>query len=156
VNAQQVPGSWIARPINRGFMSRRTVLLVDQNENLLARLGEVIAAAGYQAVVCGCFEEGRCYLNRETPDAIVTGLRLGAFNGLHLVLFAKQKAPGIAAIVYSGRADSGIGRDAASTGATYLDEETLLATLIPLLNTQLLAVAGGSLAGSDTTVASPA
>ena len=84
-------------------------------------------------VPCRCFEDGRRYLQIECPDVIVTELRLGAFNGLHLVLLAKQKAPTIAAVVYSGRADSGIGRDASSEGATYLDKETLIADLIPHL-----------------------
>ena len=114
-------------------MNRRTVLLVDQNEAVMTGLRELLTAAGYTVVPCRCFEDGRRYLQIECPDVIVTELRLGAFNGLHLVLLAKQKAPTIAAVVYSGRADSGIGRDASSEGATYLDKETLIADLIPHL-----------------------
>ena len=122
----------IAEFVNAG-MNRRTVLLVDQDEAVMTALRELLTAAGYTVVPCRCFEEARRYLQIECPNAIVSQLRLGAFNGLHLVSLARRTAPTIAAVVYSGRADSGIGRDASSEGATYLDRETLIANLIPHL-----------------------
>jgi DNA-binding NtrC family response regulator len=136
-------------------MDRRTVLLVDQNESVLNRLVEIVTAAGHTAVPCRSFEEGRRYLRRETPHAIVTELRLGAFNGLHLVLLARQNAPEIAAVVYSGHADSGMRSDAVSGGASYLDRDTLLANLMPHLNARLPAMPAGPCTGPDVAVAPP-
>jgi DNA-binding NtrC family response regulator len=111
-------------------VSRCTVLLVDPDEAVRTGLGRILAAAGHAVVICRGFEEGRRYLETQIPHAIVTDVRLGAFNGLHLVSLAKQKAPTIAAVVYSGHEDSGIGSDAVMQGATYLDKDTLAAHLI--------------------------
>ena len=88
-------------------MNRRTVLLVGSDETLLIGLAEMLAAAGHTVVCCRCFEEGKRYLQTDTPHAIVTDVRLGAFNGLHLVLLAKEKEPATTAIVYSGRGGLG-------------------------------------------------
>jgi DNA-binding NtrC family response regulator len=111
-------------------MTERTVLLVDCDEAQLAGLADMVAAGGYPVVSCRCFEAARQYLQAHTPSAIIADVRLGAFNGLHLVLLAKQTAPDVTAIVYSGREDSGIRQEAAVGGATYLERETLSTSLI--------------------------
>jgi DNA-binding response OmpR family regulator len=137
-------------------MFRHTVLVVDTHEPLLTRLVEILTAAGHHVVSCRCFEDGKRYLQRETPHAIVTELRLGAFNGLHLILLARQKAPDIAAVVYSGSEDSGIRLDAASGGACYLDKETLPGSLLAHLSSRLTAEPRRSLPGPDLAIASSA
>ncbi len=114
-------------------MNERTVLLVECDEAQLSGLGEMIAAGGYTVVSCRDFDSGRHYLQTHTPWAVVTDVRLGAFNGLHLVLLAKQKAPAVKAIVYSGQEDSGIRQEAALGGASYLEKETLRSSLLPHL-----------------------
>jgi YesN/AraC family two-component response regulator len=69
-----------------------------------------------------------------TPHAIVTDVRLGAFNGLHLVLLAKERAPATTAIVYSGREDCGLRQEAATSGATYPEKEMLSVGLLAHLH----------------------
>jgi DNA-binding NtrC family response regulator len=118
-------------------MDERTVLLVDCDQAQLNGLGEMIAAGGYTVVSCHDFDSGRRYLQTHTLGAVVTDLRLGAFNGLHLILLAKQTAPAVAAIVYSGREDSGMRQEAVLGGATYLEKETLRSSLLPHLHARI-------------------
>ena len=102
------------------------VLLVECDEAQLSLLGEMIATGGYTVVSCHDFGSARRYLQTHTPCAIVTDLRLGPFNGLHLVLLAR----GITVIVYSDKQDAGIRPEAALTGASYLEKETLRSSLL--------------------------
>jgi ActR/RegA family two-component response regulator len=102
-----------------------TVLVVDDNLSFATELGNRLRRHNVRAVVCRDFESAREYLARESPQALVTQLRLGAFNGLHLVLIAKQRAPGIAAFVYSTYDDPVLRADAVGCGAIYMDGSTL-------------------------------
>jgi DNA-binding NtrC family response regulator len=115
-------------------MNSPTVLLVGSDEALLTGLAEMLAASGHTVVSCPCFDEAKRYLQTATPHAIVTDVRLGAFNGLHLVLLAKERAPATTAIVYSGREDCGLRQEAATSGATYPEKEMLSVGLLAHLH----------------------
>ena len=123
-----------SKACNGKVVNSPTVLLVGSDEALLTGLAEMLAASGHTVVACPCFDEAKRYLQTATPHAIVTDVRLGAFNGLHLVLLAKEKAPATTAIVYSGREDSGLRQDAATSGATYLEKEMLSVGLLAHLH----------------------
>jgi DNA-binding NtrC family response regulator len=112
----------------------RNVLIVDENETLLAVLAEMIAAAGHNVVSCRCFEEGRRHLYTGKTHAIVSSVRLGDYNGLHLVLLARALAPEITAVVYSDGLDSGILEDAGMAGATHLCQDALRIRLLSHLH----------------------
>jgi DNA-binding NtrC family response regulator len=129
-------------------MSERTVLVVEPNATLSKSLCELLVSAGHAVVACSSFGEGKEYLNANTPDAIIARIRLHAFNGLHLVLLAKRRTPGIPAVVYSGSQDASLEREAEGWGVRYFDESMLVARLLPYLSTHL--------AMGPTVVASPA
>jgi YesN/AraC family two-component response regulator len=50
---------------------------------------------------------------------LVTGVRLGAYNGLQLVMLAKAERPDITAVVLSGFDDPVLRHDATSIGASF-------------------------------------
>jgi DNA-binding NtrC family response regulator len=56
-------------------------------------------------------------LSEEPPALLVTNLRLGAYNGLHLVFLAKTSRAGTASIVYAEPMDLGLAREAQRIGA---------------------------------------
>jgi FixJ family two-component response regulator len=62
---------------------------------------------------------------------MVTDLRLGAYNGLHLVLLARQRASEMSVIVYSAHADAALRAEAHSFGAVFLEKDQLLTDLVP-------------------------
>ena len=79
------------------------------------------------------FESARQHLQKHAPDALVTDVRLGAFNGLHLVVLARQLAPNAAAFVYSAFQDAAIEREAAQYGAGYVAKDDIVSVLLPAL-----------------------
>jgi hypothetical protein len=76
------------------------------------------------ALVDGCssFAAGRTRLLRDHPDVLVANLRLGSYNGLHLVYLA---TPTTRSIVYMDREDHFLLREAQQAGAFVESPERL-------------------------------
>jgi len=112
-------------------MDARTALLVEDNPALLSGLMELLEGAGLAVVGCRNFQDAREYLQGHTPGVLVTDVRLGAYNGLHLVLLARQRASSMPVIVYSAHDDQALREEAHSFGAVYLQKDQLLTDLVP-------------------------
>src|SRR5262249_26895927 len=80
-------------------------------------LKEVLIQAGYKAFATRTFEDGVRALATGSPDLVITDLRLGEYNGLHLLLTSPKPVP---AIVLTGFADPVLEADARQIGADYL------------------------------------
>src|SRR5215208_7323491 len=93
------------------------VLLIDDDEAYLSACSTVLRGAGHDVVTCGTFDEGRRQLARDRFDALIADVRLGAYNGLHLLTLAPSATIKIAVSAF---ADSVIGRDAAQAGARFV------------------------------------
>lgn len=76
-----------------------------------------------------------------SPDLLISELRLGAFNGLHLVLRHRSSHPAMRAIILDSQYDPVLAGDARHYGATYLVE--------PIGEAQLLAAVSRELAGGN-------
>ena len=85
---------------------KRSVLLVDADSSDLTSTATLLESAGYRVVSASAFEEAKQLLAVEVPDLLITGLRLGPYNGLHLVLRSRADHPEMAAIVTSRYHDS--------------------------------------------------
>ena len=104
------------------------ILLVEPDE---AARGVLHAAASAFAHVesHGRFDTARARLNRTLFDFLVTNVRLGAYNGLHLV-YLRGLGPGMPrAIVYSAERDPGLAREVQRARAFYETHECLPVTL---------------------------
>src|SRR5437870_1789141 len=66
-------------------------------------------------------------------DFLVTNLRLGAYNGLHLVYLAAANGSSARSIVYSDHLDLGLAREAQRAGAFYETRDCLAVTLTAYL-----------------------
>lgn len=100
--------------------SAKQLLLVEDDEQANRLLARWFAEEGYHVVSCASFETARAYLATHAPDVLVTDVRLGAFNGLQLVLSAKDAHPEIAVIVISGFNDPVLREEAERAGARYM------------------------------------
>ena len=111
-------------------MKSKSVLVVDDDEQMLGLVEHWLEDAGYEVVACSRFEAARDYLLAHPPDALVTDVRLGAYNGLQLALRASRSAPGTAVLVMSAYDDIVSRRDAAAFGGRFMlkpfDRELLL------------------------------
>ena len=111
----------------------RNVLIVDDDIVLLDALERAFREAGEHAIACGTFEEARRVVRDQHLDALITDVRLGAFNGLQLAVMARDIQPTIQVIVFSGFDDPVLRADAERIGATYLVKPVPSSYLIQLL-----------------------
>lgn len=96
------------------------VLLVDDDLAVLRMMTGWLTHAGHEVVPCATFESAKRALATKTPEVLVTDVRLGAFNGLQLIVLAKADHPGMRAIVLTGYDDPVLREEAAATGAAFL------------------------------------
>ncbi len=113
----------------------RRVMLVDDDESLLHLVTDWLVAARYEVEAFDHFETAKDRLKHFTPDVLITDVRLGDFNGLQLVMFAKAEHPEVTAVVLTGFEDPVLRKDASAAGAKYLVKpvaaEQLLEAILP-------------------------
>lgn len=81
---------------------------------------DALIELGYRVEVVNAFVEARERLLTDAPRVLVTQVRIGEYNGLHLVLRAKTASPGVAAVVASEASDRVLQREAEELGATFM------------------------------------
>jgi DNA-binding NtrC family response regulator len=113
---------------------KRTILIVDDDVGLLDAMARAFSEAGEDVTACGSFEEARLALRQRSFDALITDVRLGAFNGLQLAVMARDLHPDIQLIVFSGFDDPVLRNDAEQVGAVYLVKPVAASYLRQLLS----------------------
>lgn len=112
------------------------VLLVSPSAELRGRIERWLRRAGFSVDAVATFEAARPRLTATGPDALVSAVQLGEFNGLHLAILGRECRHTLVAIVI-GPADSVLAKEAEHHGATYLiepiSEEALMTRLTVLL-----------------------
>jgi DNA-binding NtrC family response regulator len=111
---------------------RQKILIVDDDPSLLEALERSFIEAGQDVVAYDSFEEARRVLQTTRFDALITDVRLGAFNGLQLAVIGRDTYPDIRLIVFSGFDDPVLRTEAEHVGATYMVK--------PVTGTKLLEV----------------
>jgi DNA-binding NtrC family response regulator len=96
------------------------VLIVDDDRHILMIVRQWFTDAGYAVVACDKFEDAKRSLTSTPPDVLITDVRLGQFNGVQLVMLAKEHGPNTRAIVMSGFDDPELRKEAEQCGASYL------------------------------------
>ena len=107
------------------------VLIIDDDAGYLNFCSIVLREDGHDVVPCDSFAEGRRRLAREHFDALIADVRLGAFNGLHLITLAE---PSTIKVAVSAFRDDVISRDAAHAGARFVVKPTDCASVSALLS----------------------
>ncbi len=115
----------------------KSVLVVDDDRQVLKYLTELLREGGYDTVTCDRFTDAKTYLQSTRPDLLLTDIRLGAYNGLQLAIFAQTRHPGIPIVVLTGYEDPTLRKEALASGATFLVKpvrrEELLSTIAAAL-----------------------
>jgi DNA-binding NtrC family response regulator len=101
-------------------VTQRSVLVVDSDLADLSDTARLLEAAGYRVATATAFDEAKQLLANESPDLLITGLRLGPYNGIHLVLRSRTDHPEMAAIVVSRFPDPVLEAEAHRQNAGYL------------------------------------
>ena len=110
------------------------LLIVDDDIGLLDAMKRSLKESVQTVVACDSFERARQTLKDQPFDALITDVRLGAFNGLQLAVMARDMYPNMRLIVFSGFDDPVLRADAEQIGATYLVKPVVSGELLKLLD----------------------
>lgn len=95
---------------------RHHVVIVAQNPALATALLSWLGSAGYELAIVTTFAAAKALLETE-PALVISEVKLGEYNGLHLAL--KARAANIPAIII-GPQDPVLEKDADELGASYM------------------------------------
>jgi DNA-binding NtrC family response regulator len=109
------------------------LLIVDDDVGLLDAMQRSLRDSLRTVVACDSFEKARQMLKDQSFDALITDVRLGAFNGLQLAVMARDLYPAMRLIVFSGFDDPVLRADAEQIGAAYLVKPVASGDLLKLL-----------------------
>jgi DNA-binding response OmpR family regulator len=117
-------------------LSGISALVVEPNEDERAFLVSTLTSAGLDVTIADDFASARARLECRPPMVLVTEIRLGYQNGLHLAHIARWMRRQTILVVTSRYRDPVLARDAETLGATFLQKPlttgALLATLVRL------------------------
>ena len=125
-----------------------SALVVDPNPAERARTVEALTRLGFTVTGTETFEAARQRMVAGQPAVLISVLKLGEYNGLHLVLRARAADPRTAAIIVSDDGGAQFRREALQAGATFV--------LSPVAPQDLIAaVLRTMFRGSDDTLVEP-
>ena len=118
-----------------------TALVAEPSETFRASLEAIFAAAGWQVIGRSALDDARKDVAERAPGVVVTSLKLGGFNGIHLVYLAKLANPLAVCVVY-GEADRA--EEAQRAGAIYVEHSCIREALPDILDSMFRRAAEAS------------
>ena len=115
------------------------ILIVDEDRAALETMVAALTHAGHSAIGAPSFRHGVRALTTTTPAVLVCSVRLGPFNGLHLLMRGRAEHPGLPAILM-GPPSEVVAREAHALGAAVyltlpLDLQALTSSVAELRDT---------------------
>ena len=101
-------------------------LIVTTDDSLAHELARSVEPVAVD--VCLDFRSARAKLASGVYDLILTELRLGEFNGLHLAYIAKHEQPAARTVVFTAPFDSAFASEAVAAGAFYEHTQRIVAS----------------------------
>jgi FixJ family two-component response regulator len=96
------------------------VMIVDDDVELLSAMVALVASWGLTVLSFDKFEAARSrLLEGVDADALLVDVRIGAFNGLHLVHLARRLYPTMTVVAMTGFDDPVLRAEAQKAGATF-------------------------------------
>ena len=121
-----------------------SALVVEPDASRRLRTVAALTSAGFQVIAAAAFDVARRSIVEHPPAVLVTALKLGEYNGLHLVLRARAAAPRTATLVTTDETGGLFRKDAQQAGATFVQD--------PVTTTQLLAAVFRTMFRTDDSV----
>jgi DNA-binding response OmpR family regulator len=111
------------------------ILLVDPDSCAAAISEQALIQTGYRVVPVSTFEEATRQISLDCPDLLVTKVRLGSFNGLHLLLRYRAEHPDVPVIMIGTSTDRTA--DVSRFGAEFVTSPVEPASFLELVATLL-------------------
>jgi FixJ family two-component response regulator len=116
----------------------RRILVVDDDHSTRVGLVALLESAGYEVIPAATLKAARKSLVDDAPDLVITDVRLGEFNGLHIAAANRTQVP---VIVITGFPDPVLEAVARTFGAEFLLKPLRPADLLALVERKLSAPA---------------
>jgi DNA-binding NtrC family response regulator len=123
--------------VARRDVANPSILVVEDDPATLEGLVELLNRSGYRAYGAGSFAEARQALDETAVSLLITDVRLGAANGLQLVLRAQMRHPPTPVIVMTGFADAVLEAEAVRMGAIFRLKPIEADDLLSIIQEQL-------------------
>ncbi len=113
----------------------RTLLIVDDEENVLHSLRRLLRTEGYRILIAGSGDEALELLGKNDVDVILSDQRMPGMTGTELLQRVRKMYPDIVRIILSGYSEAGTITDAINQGEIYKyitkpwDNDALIALL---------------------------
>jgi len=114
-------------------MTTRSVLIVDDNQDLAENIAEILSMRGYATEIATSAEEALPKALPDGPGILVTDYRLPGMSGAELVSKIRQTRDTLRAVVISAYTDERTISAARSAGADFLPKPVDFASLSVLL-----------------------
>ena len=99
---------------------RPVVLVVDPDRSELARLATILRHEGYEVLEADTFHAAVNSLRSAPARVLVTTVRLGPYNGLHLIVRCRISRPDVVSILTHDKDDRLLRDEAALNHAAFL------------------------------------
>ena len=99
-------------------------LVIDPDPADLFFVISALTLGGFHVTVADSFHEASAILGSRPPAVMVTEVRLGEYNGLHLLLKGRSARPNMAVVVTSRWVDQMLVSEAEAMGGTFVSKPT--------------------------------
>ena len=113
------------------------ILVVDSDKTAHADAVSALRQAGYEVSAAYSFAEAKAVMTVQPPALLITTVRLGPFNGLHLVAFGRAQHAQMAAIVLGQPVDRALSADASRLGASFAEQPLAVDELLQAVSAAL-------------------
>jgi DNA-binding NtrC family response regulator len=118
------------------------IVIVHEDATAAALWATRLAEEGFPVVSACGFEEGKALLDATIPALLIVSVRLGAYNGLHLIIRGRVDHPRMAAILTADMHDEALAAEAVKYGALFLagdvSSEQVAQTAVEALSNDLV------------------
>ena len=89
-------------PVSETTMTR-SLLLVDDEENIVSSLRRLLRHDGYYIVTAGCAEDALTILEQQPVGVIISDQRMPAMSGVELLSLVKRRWPDTVRLLLTGK-----------------------------------------------------
>ena len=105
------------------------ILILEDDRNSALAYEKVLSHQGNTVTICETFTQARKQLLEDTPDAVLTDVRVGEYNGLQLAMLFRRQSPNGRIVVVTGYDDTAIRREVGALGGEFLLKPVAIAAL---------------------------
>ncbi len=117
-------------------MRKPQVVLIVGDSAARSEIIGSLRSASYRVTSAETFEQASGIIAASAPDVLITELRLGAFNGLHLVIRSRSLNPDTVAIIYASP-DQVVAAEARRLGAAFVVRPVAPSALLGIVSRRL-------------------